>query len=39
MRDGLIQRGQLRTLSGKAKTKDDGEVLNLLEISTIRLHL
>ena len=44
MRDVLIQRRQLRPLGGEAKrpegmTKDDWEELNLLAMSTIRLHL
>ena len=44
MRDVLIQRRQLRPLSGEAKrpegmTKDDWEELDLLAMSTIRLHL
>ena len=44
MRDVLIQRRQLRPLSGEAKrpkgmTNDDWEELDLLEMSTIRLHL
>ena len=44
MRDVLIQRRQLRPLGGEAKrpegmTKDDWEELDLLAMSTIRLHL
>ena len=44
MRDVLIQRRQLRPLGGEAKrpqgmTKDYWEDLNLLAMSTIRLHL
>ena len=44
MRDVLIQRRQLRPLGGEVKrlegmTKDDWEELDLLAMSTIRLHL
>ena len=44
MRDVLIERNKLWSLSGEAKRpegmiNDDGEELNLLAMSTIKLHL